>query len=69
MSREILFREAVLGFMSGGSIEPDMGFGKVESSIPSDNREIGHYCGGKDIKECKSYFGDNLKYICATCPS
>jgi len=68
MSREILFREAVLGFMSGGSIKPDMGFGEIEKGA-SKNKEIGHHCHGKDIKECKSYFGDNLKYICATCPS
>ena len=68
MTREILFREAVLGFMSGGNIKPDMGFGEIGNTV-SKEKGIGHYCGGKDIKECKSYFGDNLKYICATCPS
>lgn len=66
MGREILFREAVLGFMSGGSITPDMGFGEIKST--PQEKGIGHYCGGKDVSECKTYFGDNLKYICATCP-
>lgn len=67
MAREILFREAVLGFMSGGNVKPDMGFGDKGGGSPG--KEIGHYCNGRDVNECKIYFGDNLKYICATCPS
>ena len=67
MAREILFREAVLGFMSGGSVKPDMGFGELENS-KSSGKEIGHYCNGHDVKECKTYFGNDLKYICSTCP-
>jgi hypothetical protein len=30
--------------------------------------EIGDYCSGKDIDECRKLFGDRLKDICANCP-
>jgi len=67
MAREILFRESVLAFMSNGSIKPDMGFGDSLEKVEN-KKVIGHYCGGKDVNECRTYFGDNLENICKTCP-
>ena len=33
------------------------------------NQAVGEYCGGKDLDECKAYFGDGvLPRICETCP-
>jgi hypothetical protein len=66
MAREILFRESVLGFMSGGKIQPDLGFGSGNNQVSE--KGIGHYCSGKDIEECKGYFGNGLAMICNTCP-
>lgn len=34
------------------------------------NQPIGEYCKGRDIEECKKYFGDGLlKRVCETCPN
>lgn len=66
MSREILFREAVIAFMSSGQIQPDMGF-DVDKR-PNKDRDIGGYCNGKDVAECKTLFKENLATVCATCP-
>lgn len=66
MAREILFREAVIGFMSGGKIEPDMGFGTMKTT--TQEKGIGHYCGGKEVEQCRSYFREGLDMVCATCP-
>jgi hypothetical protein len=57
--REILFREAVLGFL---------GANKKETTSKVSSQRLGHYCKGKDIIECRSYFGEELINICATCP-
>ena len=65
MAREILFREAVIGFMSGGKVTPDMGFGGTSTSSSGG---IGGYCSGKDVPECSTYFGDQLERMCKTCP-
>jgi hypothetical protein len=65
MAREILFREAVIGFMSGGKVTPDMGLGGTSKG---DSGSIGGYCGGKDVPECSTYFGDQLERMCKTCP-
>ena len=32
------------------------------------NGEMGGYCRGKDVKECRRLFGERLPEICATCP-
>ena len=66
MSREILFREAVIGFMSGGKIQPDLGFGGGAGT--TSGKGIGHHCRGADVPECRSYFGEELSQICKTCP-
>jgi hypothetical protein len=29
---------------------------------------VGEYCGGKDIEECRQYFGAGLPQICMKCP-
>lgn len=59
--RQILFREVVIGFIGGGQIEK-------ENKGKNIKNKIGHYCNGKDVVECKSYFGDELVNICMTCP-
>jgi hypothetical protein len=59
-SREVLFRESVLSFLSGG---------KSTSLAPgSKGGAIGHYCKGKDVEECSAYFRDDLANICSSCP-
>lgn len=57
--RQILFREVVIGFMGGNQKQKES-----NTTI----KEVGHYCHGSDIDECKSYFGEDLTNICATCP-
>jgi hypothetical protein len=59
--RDMLFREAVIGFLGADT-------NKSKSVSSKSGKAIGEYCQGKDVKECHSYFGDYLVNICASCP-
>lgn len=31
-------------------------------------QDIGEYCGGKDVEQCRKMFGEQLEKVCSTCP-
>jgi len=61
--RKILFREAVIAFMHGESYVP------YEVIVRRNKTgEVGGYCGGRYVEECRRTFGDMLSLICSSCP-
>lgn len=41
---------------------------KLDAAGAAGRREIGEYCGGRDLEHCRGAFGERLAEICATCP-
>ncbi|MCF6265230.1 MAG: hypothetical protein L3J57_01640 [Desulfuromusa sp.] len=41
-----------------------------DSAAPAKtDQQIGEYCKGKDLQECRAMFGDALAKVCSTCPN
>lgn len=59
----MLFREGVIAFFVGETKE------NRKSTAAEKEQGIGEYCEGADVKECSRYFGNQLKRICASCPT
>jgi hypothetical protein len=57
----MIFREAVTTFLVG----------KTDFDIEKNNKQqqIGEYCNGRYVEECKKYFGGMLANACSTCPN
>jgi hypothetical protein len=66
--RDVKFREGVIGFMLGPDKDET---GSLEQATTLDEltSKIGMFCKGKDITECRKYFGTGLARVCATCPN
>jgi hypothetical protein len=58
--RDMLFREAIIKFLGADT--------KKKGTSGHHKKHLGQYCQGKDIQECRGYFGDFLINVCATCP-
>lgn len=65
--RDITFREAVLAFLG---VKDDRHAGKEDTEHRVPTGKIGEYCKGKDVDECRTYWGKEvMARICATCPN
>ncbi|NVE18098.1 hypothetical protein HTZ97_16705, partial [Desulfuromonas acetoxidans] len=63
--RELIFRESVIGLCSFFGVRVESGPGQRSRT----DQDVGEYCKGKDVEECRSMFGDALPRVCATCPN
>lgn len=64
--RGAIFRESVIHLCRGFGIE--VKFSENEKAVPCRDQQIGQYCDGKDIEECRRMFGEALPRVCSTCP-